>query len=285
MRNDEDVSPAISPAALAAVDGDLTASQRSLGALEVRAASLRGPGHRALGEPRQDAAGVLGLEGHEGIAVGVADGIGSAPFSHLGAQAGLRAALAVLAQAAPLGSSPEPGDLEAALDAAVDRVGHAAHAVPCDEAAVSTTLVAAWIGLQTFDDGSIGCVVLSVGDSAAYLLDPESVDEDGVTWRRVFDAGDPMVPSNVVRWHLPRRPGGAVWVGLRLPPGTALLLCTDGVADPVEADGGFAEQLARRWAQPRPLLHFVADLSYDTHHDDRSAVVVWNTTPSEGGGR
>lgn len=269
-------SPVCSPSVLAAVDGDLTASQRRHGPVEVRLASLRGPAHRALGEPRQDAAGLVALADRSDLVAGVADGLGSVPFSHLGAQSALRSALAVLATRPPSDGSPAPADLEAALAGAVDQARAAADLVGCDAAAVSTTLVVAWVDSRPFEDGSLGCVLVSVGDSSAYLLDPS--DEGGAgRWRRAFDHGDPTLPSNVVRWHLPRRPDGAVFVGLRVPLGGTLVLCTDGVGDLIDSDADFGAELARRWARPRPLLHFVSDLSYDAHHDDRSAVVVWNT--------
>lgn len=236
-----------SPSLLAAVDGDLTASQRSCEQAEIRLASLRGPAHRALGEPRQDAAGLAGNGGRTGLALGVADGLGSVSHSHLGAQGALGSALGVLAARPSAHRHPEPSDLAAAVLAAVDGSRFAAELVGCDVAAVSTTLTVAWVAGCPFDDGSLACLILNIGDSSAYVLEPEPASGSD-PWRRVFDAADPGLPSNVVQWHLPRRPEGAVSAGLRLAPGAVLLLCTDGVGDLIEADPDFAKELAVRWA-------------------------------------
>lgn len=65
-------------------------------------------------------------------------------------------------------------------------------------------------------------------------------------------------------------------------PGDALLLCTEGMADPVRAEGELRAELARRWSAPEPpgLAGFLLDtrLRATGHAEDRSVVGVWEAS-------
>lgn len=66
-------------------------------------------------------------------------------------------------------------------------------------------------------------------------------------------------------------------------PGDALLLCTAGLADPMQAESDLRAELAQRWGveQPPGLAEFLTDsqLCANGYVDDRSAVGVWEPPP------
>ena len=72
------------------------------GALSVRAASVAGDLHRCDGDPRQDSVAAVLLGSPErGLVLGVvADGVGSEPYSHVGARTACKAAVVALASRA-----------------------------------------------------------------------------------------------------------------------------------------------------------------------------------------
>ncbi|MGH3314157.1 MAG: protein phosphatase 2C domain-containing protein, partial [Streptomyces sp.] len=62
--------------------------------------------------------------------------------------------------------------------------------------------------------------------------------------------------------------------------GDTLLLCSPGLAAPLRGEPGFAQQLARSWAEkaePPGLAAFLADVQLRVrgYADDRTAVAVW----------
>lgn len=271
LSSDAGVAPSVAtPVGQAACDGDVTAAEASLPDIEVRVAALRGPAHRLLGGPRQDAAGVL-RAGGPWLCVGVADGIGSEPYSANGARAGLRAALGALAD------TGSPGDAApVAMTEAVERACRAAHeeaaALAVPPSSVSSTLTVAVVSTDPTPDGGLRCTFVRVGDSPVYLLRADA------TWHELLPDADGHRPSNVVTSHVPVDPSGATYGGAVLRPGDALVACTDGLGVPLgDGSGRFGAELAARWATPRPVLRFVSDLWYGGFHDDRAAAVVWNT--------
>lgn len=62
-------------------------------------------------------------------------------------------------------------------------------------------------------------------------------------------------------------------------PGDTLLLCSNGLAEPVRGEAALAQELAERWRGPQPpgMAQFLADtqLRVKGYADDRTAVAVW----------
>ena len=277
----------------------------------VRAASVAGVRHRLAGrgpedayawrildspaDPRRDAVGrpapggepapggvgpapgggepVPGGAARPTVILAVADGVGSVEGSAAASAAAVDAVCAALATALPDGALPSlPGgagddDLWrwafGAADAAVLAAGGA------------TTLVVAVVG------GDGRGAVARVGDSTALLL-------VGGGWGELWPAGAPDDGSlSTATAALPTRHGLAPEIDVvpvSLEAGDALILVTDGIADPLR-DGpttvapALAEALA---AVPSPLaLALLADFSRQGCFDDRTVVGLW---PQEDGG-
>lgn len=221
----------------------------------VRAASLSGARHRLSGAGPDDAyAWALTVAG---VAVAVADGVGSREGSDAAAAAAVVAAVEVLADRAGTDAPDDPGDAPRAAVAA------AAQAVRV--AGGATTLVAATVGPGGH------AVVTRVGDSAAWVL-------SGGVWGEVWPPGGDGGSISTATDALPSEPSALSVAHVALGPGDALVLVTDGVADPLR-DGpttvapGLAAALAR---PPEPLeLARVLDFSRQGCHDDRTLLAVW----------
>ncbi|HEV7719674.1 MAG TPA: protein phosphatase 2C domain-containing protein, partial [Iamia sp.] len=162
-------------AARAATEPDVAASALSVEGLDIRATSLRGAHHEILGQPRQDAFGLL--EGDGWIALGVADGVGSCRYSELGSVAALRGCLPALLDVVA-GSSSDL-DITAVTEpgrALIAEVG-ARHGV--DGKDLSTTLTVAAVRTAPDPDGRRRCLVVMAGDSPVFVVDPEGA------WSRI----------------------------------------------------------------------------------------------------
>jgi serine/threonine protein phosphatase PrpC len=62
-------------------------------------------------------------------------------------------------------------------------------------------------------------------------------------------------------------------------PGDTLLMCSDGLAEPLRGEPELCAYLARRWSRPAPpgLAAFLADAQVRVkgYADDRTAAAVW----------
>lgn len=228
-----------------------------------RAVSLRGSGHLATDQPRQDDVSLTRVD--DWLVVAVADGIGSCCWSHVGAAAAVAAV-----SDAMVTNNLDPGDDGPALLAtAAAAVVTAARRAGIDADDVSTTLTIAAVTLTALTDGSRRVYVHQVGDSPALLL-------HDTTWTALTPTGTPEDPGNVVHAWLPGRPDGT-HLGAVLPPGAVLVVATDGLSTPLgPGNGDLGRTLAQRWHTPRDQLQFLIDLSFTGHPDDRTAAVVWN---------
>jgi serine/threonine protein phosphatase PrpC len=209
----------------------------------VRAASAAGVRHRLSGESCQDSFAWRADE--ERVALAVADGLSTVLGS---AEASERAAMAAVEVA-----------LRAGLAEAFDAANEAA------EGWGATTLLIALI-----EEG--GTVALGrVGDSSAFL-----VNADG-RWTELFSAGDDeavrtetnALPSDVLSFEE---------TDASIEPGQALVLATDGVADPWrDGPATVAPALAAALTEPPPPLELVrlADFSRQGCHDDRTLLCLW----------
>ncbi|HML50663.1 MAG TPA: protein phosphatase 2C domain-containing protein [Propionicimonas sp.] len=238
--------------------------------IELRAAATRGISHRAHREPRQDAYG-FDL-GEDWAAFAVADGLGSQVDSQLSSH--LAVQLAVTAASAALLGGHDPdwasifGEVSAAIETSLPR------------AAKGTTLTIAALRRESVNWlVSIG----SLGDSRAAIL------RDG-TWCGVADPPkDHNELASSVTEALPVRDLDRVRAGNGLlVPGQVLALFSDGIGAAFgKGSGVVGAHLAQWWQTAPPLLDFAAQVSFQRRgfHDDRSAVVVWNTGPDAVAGR
>jgi serine/threonine protein phosphatase PrpC len=229
----------------------------------LRAAAVTGVRHRLAGEAGQDSFAWAGAE--DRIAVAVADGLGGVPDSAGAATRAVEASVVAAAASAAAGGSPT-AQIAAAFDG-----GNAAAA-----GGGATTLVVA-----VLDPGG-DLVVARIGDSTAFV-----VDEDGQSWRELFEAPTEVDSVTTTTAALPAEGAVPELAHATLRDGQTLVLATDGVADPWR-DGPetvapfLASALAGR---PGPVeLAQLADFSRQGCHDDRTVLLLWlgEEQPGEG---
>ncbi len=253
---------------------DITLDGADFDGLTVRAASLRGDDHRYMTEPRQDTATLwpVTFGGAEALLCGVADGLGSQPNSHMGSQ------LACWLLRNEFERGADAGLWEDPVAFGRDIVGRIASGMLTDAEArrihpetLSTTLVAACVELAV-PDRPRRAMVLRVGDSTAYML------RDGVFHDCFEDAhkGEDVQESGTSA--LPGNPGSAEAGTVTLGNDDVLVLCTDGLSNPMHNDEVRA-QLAEWWGSGRVpgILEFGWQLGFraKSYGDDRSVVCVW----------
>jgi serine/threonine protein phosphatase PrpC len=239
--------------------------------LQVRAATVAGLRHRLAAGPGEDAYAWATADGW--LVVVVADGVGSTPGAGNASVAAVRAAC----RAALDGPGQEEGEGYTRLLAACRRAAMAASeavAEVSDQGPVGrTTLVVAVVATEQQLGEWAG---LRVGDSSGFELRAGK-------WREVFDPGlyermDTATPA------LPSGPETFEEATGTLEPGDALVLLTDGVADPLR-DGPetVAPPLAESLSQaPSPLtLAAVADFARQGCLDDRTVLAVWRVEVDE----
>lgn len=243
----------------------------ALPGLVVRAASVRGDAHRYYGTPRQDAM-ALWHDGNGRLLACVADGLGSKPRSHLGA--------ATACAVAP-GNLPHflaHGEPQTAARCFIENIADGLRARAGDEAEVtpddlSTTFLTAIVEELTDRPGH-RAVIIRVGDCAAWLLHKGR-------WFPCFGGDGPGTGEEIatpVTRALPRDVEHVEVATADLYPGDMLLLCTDGLARPLQVPEVGA-RLAAWWSRPEPpsLPEFFWQLSFRarTYDDDRTAVCLW----------
>ncbi|MFI0487228.1 protein phosphatase 2C domain-containing protein [Actinomadura sp. 9N215] len=260
------------PRASAAVP-DMVLDGADFDHLAVRAASLRGDEHRYYGEPRQDSVALwpMTLAGGDALLACVADGVGSQPNSHEGSAL----ACALLREEIERSSARwtwEHLDVFAATARWIaDAMVHHAERRNVPAKALSTTLVAAAVDLAPAD-GRHRFALLRLGDSTAFLLRDGVLGEigpagpsDGAILDTATDAlpGDPRAVRTEVG---------------EIGAGDVLVLCTDGLSNPMRSDE-VREQLQGCWSRPDVpgVLEFGWQLGFraKSFGDDRSAVCVW----------
>ncbi|MER6393108.1 protein phosphatase 2C domain-containing protein [Streptomyces sp. NPDC001523] len=273
--------------ARADVDGavvpDTVVDGATHGPLTVRAASVRGDSHRYHAEPRQDAVVVARLgepdEDTGLLLLGVADGIGSAPRSHLGSQLVCREILRFLDEYA--------GELARALRTRDEKTLTAVVNSAAGSVAESLVRAATTAGHRPGDYATTLRVLLvpldpavrhralfTVGDGGAALL------RDGTWYLDVVGAADgegagiidtrtaALPTTRVAETHL---------FGPALP-GDVFVLCTDGLSTPLGGEEEMRGFLRGAWGGPPPgLPDFLWQLQYrvKSYDDDRSAVCLW----------
>jgi len=227
-------------------DAGVRAESGDLPGWALRAATVTGVRHRLAGLGNDDA--FAWRVGAPALMVAVADGVGSVAGS------GSAAALAVAAAVGPAADGGGLPALAAANRAVAEREG-------------ATTLVVAVIGA----DGVVEAT--RVGDSSAFVL-------DSGRWRECFAMGpgddDAVVSTATVALPSPEPKWEAV--AFRLVPGQALILVTDGVANPLrDGPDTVAPALAAALASPPEaiVLAGMVDFSRQGCHDDRTLLGIW----------
>jgi Protein phosphatase 2C len=238
----------------------------------VRVASVRGYAHRYAGKPCQDSVAVAAHPGTGAVVFAVADGVSSAPHSHIGSRRACETAVReVCAALEHTGRRPDWRDL---LDrVAGDMVGQLRRVgpPPGDPAAeIGSALVA---GVIRTIDGRAWVDLVQVGDSSAWVL------HEGAFTALLADkfSGGGAVTSTAVM-ALPDVPDEPAIAQAPIPVGAALLVGTDGFGDALGdgtglVGGVFREVLADA---PTPLqLAHTLDFSRETFDDDRTLVAIW----------
>jgi hypothetical protein len=243
----------------------------------VRLASIRGYSHRYGGIPRQDSAAAAFHPATGTIIFAVADGVSSAPQSHVGASALCDAAIEDLDWHL---SSPD-SDLDWAAwlaqrmadelaRQAVRLLGRGDLDLVAVESLVATTLVT---GTVTPGPQGAAATILQLGDSGAWLL------HRGHYQPVVAQKNDPsaaVISSAVIA--LPRLPDRVTATRVLIPSDSVLLIGTDGFGDPLgDGDGMVGRLFAEHLGTPPPgrgLAHLL-DFSRETFDDDRTLLAVW----------
>ncbi|MEV6209631.1 protein phosphatase 2C domain-containing protein [Kitasatospora sp. NPDC051914] len=260
----------------AAMVPDTVVDGGTVGSATVRAASIRGDSHRYAKECRQDSV-LLARVG--GIAVlAAADGVGSARYSHRGSAGACRLLVScLLNDAERLSAALHAGDgngfarhAHVVMGRVAERLRAEAEKAGHGPAEYATTLRAL---LVPTDPQSRVRGFLAVGDGGLFRLrggrweSLERIAGEGA----VFDTGTEALPVNF----------GAPVVDLVTDglPGDVLVMCTDGLANPLTKEPGVAEFYAQRWGGGTVpgLAEYLwqAQIRARSYDDDRSVVCLW----------
>jgi serine/threonine protein phosphatase PrpC len=240
----------------------------------VRAASVRGDGHRFKGAPRQDSFIVTQHAGRKAIVIAVADGVSSAPLAHDGAAAVCRYATAAMLEALTEGGRPDLcGVVDGSAAALVELARRAGERAETRAAAAlfATTLTIAVV-LPTRNGARV--LAASVGDSAIWRLRPDGLTR--LAGGKVPDHADAVFSPAV--GALPYLPQEIDTVECDLAPGDAVLVISDGIGDALgDGSGAVGELLKGQLRRPPAPLQVarIVDFSRASFADDRTLVGAW----------
>ncbi|MCX5377981.1 PP2C family serine/threonine-protein phosphatase [Streptomyces sp. NBC_00091] len=266
----------------ASVVPDVVLDGATHGPLTVRAASVRGDAHRYHAEPRQDSLVVARLGGADPsglLLLGVADGVGSAPRSHLGSRMVCRDIVRFLDEyAEELSECLRTGNekaLTSMVSSAVGRVAaeleRAAAGAGHQPADWATTLRVVLVPLDPLVRGR---VLFTVGDGGTARL-RGGVWEHDVVGRADDSGAAGIIDTRTAALPSTRHAEVDLFTAL---PGDLLVLCTDGLSTPLEGDEEMRRFLGRAWGADAPgLADFLWQLQYrvKSYDDDRTAVCLW----------
>lgn len=256
----------------------IAADQARIGAFDLRAASVVGPGHRCepgSADPRQDAYRIGRSRDNLHAVIAVADGLSSARLSDVGATAAASHAVRILRE--QLDQRAGIADLDAAAVFAeiaqhIVKEARNRNAAATD---LATVLITAVLEQPDPAGGVAKGWVAWIGDSSGWVLDREAG-----RWIQRFgeakNAGE--YASNAVAGALPDAPHLVRHAEFHLAAGDVFVLATDGIADAWSADQRINGYFAERWHTPPGVPGFLNDVGYDApqRNDDRTAVAVWN---------
>lgn len=241
----------------------------------LRVASVRGASHRYANECRQDAFCVAPTSEAGGLIVAVADGVGSARFSHVGSY---EAAQLATSRVPELLKNDEPAGRLTSWDLqeVADELASRAHQLGRSPGDLSTTLCLAAIPSAASEGDALELVLARIGDSSAYVV--RGASDHG--WEAVFssptDAESEFIDTKTAA--LPEQARADVRK-VRVRAGDILILGTDGFLNPVIASERTRLALTRNWTRGHlPSLSeflWTVDSRIKTYDDDRTAALIW----------
>ncbi|MCX3060904.1 protein phosphatase 2C domain-containing protein [Streptomyces beihaiensis] len=289
--------PAADPDALGTLVADTVLDGARYGGCTLRAASVRGDSARYRGEPRRDCllTARFGVGTGALVLVAVATGVRAAPGAHLAAAQACdwigRAVGRSHARLADDIRADRRGDLKSGLHRLTDRSLGKLRAAAADQGldpeAYAATLRCL---LLPADPECRTRVFFGVGSGGLFRL-------RGGAWQDIEPQADEALDGDRLTTGLgiatppsPREPADGRSGARPLPdpfrfhaavarPGDTLLLCSEGLAEPLRGQPELARHLARRWTADTPpgLAGFLADTQVRVkgYADDRTAVGVW----------
>jgi hypothetical protein len=250
----------------------VAADQAAVGDLEVRAASLVGPGHRCTEPalPRQDAYRLGQDRKRRFLLAAVADGMTDSKHSEVGANTAVAAVVGLLRERLDAGTDLGELNAEEIFSAAAGQVSGAARQRGWPDDEVRTVLAAAVVPAWPGPAGARPAWLAGLADVSVWRWRP------GGWGRLIGDVKDGLDPSRLEH-YLPYHPQHAASRIVELGPREIIAVTTDGIADAFTALPGAAAWFAERWRQPPSLTSFVRHVGYEDRqfNDDRTAVVVW----------
>jgi serine/threonine protein phosphatase PrpC len=250
----------------------MAADQASAGGLEVRAASLVGPGHRCMEPalPRQDAYRLGQDRQRRYLIAAVADGMSDSQHSEVGANTAVAAVVGRLRESLDAGAGLTELDADEIFLATAGQMSGVAHQRGWPDDDVRTVLAAAVIPAQPGPTGVRQAWLAGIADVSIWRWLPGG-------WEPLMgDVKDGMDGSRLEH-YLPYHPQHVVSRVVELGPGEIIAITTDGIADAFATLPGAAAWFADRWREPRQLASFILDIGYEESqfNDDRTAVVAW----------
>ena len=264
------------------LDGVVLRADDGSPAMQLRAASVRGRAHRYDARARQDAYAYR-CDGRFVVAA-VADGLSSAPLSHVAADIVSRHGCHLIAQLLQT-SPPQALDWSEILQVLATKVINSGRTLlrhlpdaedlsPIQMAGhLSTTALFAIVEMHPVD-GIRPMHVFAHGDSSSWILrsgrhwEPlQLVKNQGTMLASSRTQGIPVVPAQA-----------PPAVQTKLADSDTLLLITDGIGDPLgDGTGSVGAFLAEKWQHPPEPLEFAAhvDFARRSHDDDRTAIALW----------
>lgn len=256
----------------------LVADQATIGDLEVRGASVVGPGHRVggtVGKPRQDAYR-LGCDSvGEHVIAALADGMSDSEHSDAGAGVAVAALVgAFRKELDQRGAVDFLGAEEAFLAAARQMYNAAQQRGWNPENDVRSVALTAVVPTRAGADGFRRVLLSGIGDTSAWKL-------CGDRWTLLLGGKEHGYDEGRVHHFLPNTPRQVRTTEVWLRDGEVLVLATDGLGDILRVPSA-AHWFAEQWAAPVSALGLLWQVGYEEaqYNDDRTAVVLW--TPRTG---
>ncbi|MFH8615073.1 protein phosphatase 2C domain-containing protein [Streptomyces sp. NPDC017979] len=251
----------------------MTADAATVGDLEVRAASLVGPGHRSdptHAGPRQDAYR-LGRDGRSAhLIVAVADGMSDSAHADVAAAVAVSALVNTLRQRLDEGAGPRTLDAGQVFLEAAQQVYAAAEQRGWSDEDVRTVALAAVLPTRPDADGGRTLWLARVGDPSGWFRGTDR-------WKPLFGGKEGGFDRGKLRHFLPHTPQQAESRRIDVGRGGALALTTDGVGDALAQLPVAARWFHRQWARPVTAHDLLLHIGYEAQqrNDDRTAVLVW----------
>ncbi|MEU8710132.1 protein phosphatase 2C domain-containing protein [Streptomyces sp. NPDC048565] len=293
--------PASGPGDLADVVPDTVLDGARYGTYTLRAASVRGDSARFRGEPRRDALLTARFGDGAGalVLVAVAGGARGAEAGHLAAADACRWIGGSVARSHARLSDDiragHRGDLKAGLHRLTDRT-HGKLRARAAELGLEPSAYSSGLRclLLSADPECRTRVFFGIGPGGFFRLrdgvwqdlDPELPAADGRAGEE-SPGGDRLTmdlqittPASPYGEHPPPPPAEPFRFRASVArPGDTLLLCGNGMAEPMRGEPALAEELARRWGTGGPpgLPAYLADTQLRTkgYADDRTTAAVW----------